>query len=475
MANVSKNIRRLRTAEGLTQEQLAEKLHVTRQTISSWETGRTQPDLDMLSALSSALETETEALIYGRRRNVGLEAETDARRHTLGIVLSALGALFAAAGLIMIFVYFWQDLGEFFKTVLAFLPLAAGGAAGLLALFSKKENVFFREAAAVLWIAGLLSTNALANSVFALDAGFGRLLAFDILLTLPVMFLLQSAAACTANVAMLTVGVFTQELLEPWPKAWFAFFLCVCVLAAAAVVFFLLRGKLPEGLRRYAAVPALLALPADGIFAAVYLSEGQAGLAGMLIFAVLLCFFLADRTKKTNLPVRNLSLPLFAVLFFLLAIWGFLDGDMLDFRAVELCVFLPVCALAVCLTLWARGFRLKKEEWTAAAVLLALSAAALVLGDAGNAAALLPAFGFGVFAAVWGVRQASMFAANAGILEILALLVLIVWETAEDDLLVTGLTVLLAGAALLIANRLMAKKFAAKRTPAEGEEAAEDA
>ena len=53
---VGKNIVKLRKEQGMSQEQLAQKLHVTRQAVSNWETGRSQPDLDMLEALASASE-----------------------------------------------------------------------------------------------------------------------------------------------------------------------------------------------------------------------------------------------------------------------------------------------------------------------------------------------------------------------------------------------------------------------------------
>lgn len=65
MASVGKHIRRLRTAKGLTQEQLAEKLFVTRQTVSAWETGKAQPDLETLERIAAALETEVTEVIYG--------------------------------------------------------------------------------------------------------------------------------------------------------------------------------------------------------------------------------------------------------------------------------------------------------------------------------------------------------------------------------------------------------------------------
>ena len=84
MAKVSKNIKKLRTDKKLTQDALAEKINVTRQTISSWENGRTQPDIDMLELLSSALEVGIEEIIYGEKRNIGLEPpENDKRKQKL--------------------------------------------------------------------------------------------------------------------------------------------------------------------------------------------------------------------------------------------------------------------------------------------------------------------------------------------------------------------------------------------------------
>lgn len=68
MNNFPKNLKVLRTKAGLTQDVLAEKLHVTRQTVSSWERGRSEPDLDTLVALASAMEVRAEDLIYGPKR-----------------------------------------------------------------------------------------------------------------------------------------------------------------------------------------------------------------------------------------------------------------------------------------------------------------------------------------------------------------------------------------------------------------------
>lgn len=63
---VGKNIVKLRKEQGMSQEQLAQKIHVTRQAVSNWETGRSQPDLDMLETLASAFGTDILVVIYGQ-------------------------------------------------------------------------------------------------------------------------------------------------------------------------------------------------------------------------------------------------------------------------------------------------------------------------------------------------------------------------------------------------------------------------
>lgn len=63
--SIDKNIRSLRKAAGLTQEQLAQKLFVTRQTVSLWETGKSRPDLEMLEKLAHCFQVDLLQILYG--------------------------------------------------------------------------------------------------------------------------------------------------------------------------------------------------------------------------------------------------------------------------------------------------------------------------------------------------------------------------------------------------------------------------
>lgn len=64
MSDVSKNIRRFRKRNQMTQEELAAALHVSRQTVSNWEMSRAYPDLDMVVHLAETLHTDPNALLY---------------------------------------------------------------------------------------------------------------------------------------------------------------------------------------------------------------------------------------------------------------------------------------------------------------------------------------------------------------------------------------------------------------------------
>ena len=60
---LNENIKAIRKSKGLSQEELAIKLNVVRQTISKWEQGLSVPDSDMLISISEVLETLVSTLL----------------------------------------------------------------------------------------------------------------------------------------------------------------------------------------------------------------------------------------------------------------------------------------------------------------------------------------------------------------------------------------------------------------------------
>ncbi len=60
---LNENIKAIRKSKGLSQQELAVKLNVVRQTVSKWEQGLSVPDSDMLISISEALEIPVSTLL----------------------------------------------------------------------------------------------------------------------------------------------------------------------------------------------------------------------------------------------------------------------------------------------------------------------------------------------------------------------------------------------------------------------------
>ena len=77
LVKIGNILRELRKEKGLTQEQLAEQLHVGRRTVSRWETGRNMPDLDVLIELSDRYEVSLREILSGERQSQPPEQELE--------------------------------------------------------------------------------------------------------------------------------------------------------------------------------------------------------------------------------------------------------------------------------------------------------------------------------------------------------------------------------------------------------------
>lgn len=85
MRDIAKNIRQLRISQKMTQDELADKLFVTRQTVSNYETGKSRPDVEMLIRISEVLGTDIQQVIYGPEP---VRLTRDTRRLIIGGVLT---------------------------------------------------------------------------------------------------------------------------------------------------------------------------------------------------------------------------------------------------------------------------------------------------------------------------------------------------------------------------------------------------
>ena len=91
MHNIAKNIKIIRKEKGWTQQQMADHLFVTRQTVSNWENGRALPDLETIEQISRKLEIDSQYMLYGKLIN---EKYRKFSALTITIVMTVLSFLF---------------------------------------------------------------------------------------------------------------------------------------------------------------------------------------------------------------------------------------------------------------------------------------------------------------------------------------------------------------------------------------------
>ena len=72
----------LRKKQGLSQEELAEKLGVSRQAVSKWERSEASPDTDNLIALAKIYDLTLDELIYGEKKEKNTITEEDPVENT---------------------------------------------------------------------------------------------------------------------------------------------------------------------------------------------------------------------------------------------------------------------------------------------------------------------------------------------------------------------------------------------------------
>jgi transcriptional regulator with XRE-family HTH domain len=132
---LSKQIKELRARDGLSQEALAERIYVTRQTVSNWETERSYPDVQSLLMLSVLFNVSLDELVKGDIEMM----KSEIGRHrvnvwtTIMIVFLALGAIAAVP---LVFSFGWPGV-----LCVAVLLLAGLVAALIVGQIKKKHNI----------------------------------------------------------------------------------------------------------------------------------------------------------------------------------------------------------------------------------------------------------------------------------------------------------------------------------------------
>ena len=104
---IGNKIMELRKKNNFSQEDLAEKVGVTRQTISKWELGETAPDLKQAKVLSQVFKVSLDELVDNDIKNIIIEKTTNTEKLAGMIIniLKALGTFFLIYLIIMIIIF----------------------------------------------------------------------------------------------------------------------------------------------------------------------------------------------------------------------------------------------------------------------------------------------------------------------------------------------------------------------------------
>ena len=138
-------IQSLRKAKGISQEELADRIGVSRQAISKWESEQSSPDLEKIILLSNYFEVTTDYLLKGIEMQSAFPEKTkpDAR------IFAAVGTTFNFIGLISA-IMIWMVVQTPISVAVGFIIMAFGCMIGAVGQFMGDNNVQARR-----WFLGI--------------------------------------------------------------------------------------------------------------------------------------------------------------------------------------------------------------------------------------------------------------------------------------------------------------------------------
>ncbi len=478
MAKISKNIKKLRAEKGITQEELAKSLYISRQAVSNWENDRTQPDIEMLENLSEIFQVSIEELIYGKKRNTSLEIEKTNYNNTLTIVFSILGALLVGAGVVLVFVTFWKEMPLFSKGILSFLPLLAGQASGVFVLMKKKDKVPWCEGGSVLWSAGIAATLTLIYNIFDLSIEWQNILLLVSLSVMPVIVLLRSVAPLAVYYGCSIFWGFYLFEEEDSLLALFAtalFLVVGCIHSA-----YLLKAENKSHRSISAVWLSVIAVTVFVVIMGIGIDDFELALVGLM--AVFICLYLLSfKDGDMAMPYKIPGLIGTAILMFIHG-WIYFDNLIADKYNI---IYIVVCVLAVIVTALSTKFKDKDKFSIIYIGIVCISyiisiCSLYVEGDnyrqiAQMFTAILkvPALAGYIVMMISGGREKKLIPINIGFVGVSAMTILVVAQSGLS-MLGNGIMLLVFGGVLLAINFKISKAKQKTPTLENNEEVQED-
>ncbi len=466
MSKVSKNLKKIRTEKKLTQDALAEKLHVTRQAISNWENDKTKPDIESLEMLAEVLEVDIEELIYGEKKSVVISQDITKQKNRIKVTLAVVGSIFVASGLAILFFGFWQEFSLSLQTAFSVIPMLAGQGFALYTYFKRKDSPSWRECAGIIWTIGTVATIALVDGVHNISWSYTDYLVIDSVLLIPILFIFSSVVPLAfyyyMSVHIATVGTWQNLLFS-------LLFFAVGVLFA----YYLsrdkddVRGKIAQWITMIASIPQMVVLIFAG-FRVEILTESSA-----VLFAGLLSFFLCVYIASIdNVAVTSPLKPISAI-GICAAMLGLSMGPIFDVPymisnvlmsfvvSVVLCVGIPLVVVTI------KREEFEDEPFKIAKIVIPFVMIAFVfiyailentisnhyiLNNVVFYIASVLTTAFGGMLVYQGVKEIKILTINLGLVTVFAQLLGIYSYNGEDNIFIFGGLLVVFGASIIFVN-----------------------
>ena len=457
MPKISKNIKKLRAERNITQDALAEKIHVTRQAISNWENDKTKPDIEALQSLAEAFEVEIEELIYGQKKEIIKSEDKTKEKNRIKIILAIIGSLFVAVGISLVFFGFWQDFSLPLKTAFSFVPIIMGQTFAIFTYLKKKDNLIWRECASVIWTIGVVSTIALIDYIYDISWVYTDYLIIDSILIIPIMFIFGAVAPLIFYFYM-SLHISAIGNLEG--------ILCSVPLFAIGVAFaYYISKNKEDGRNKYVQwLTVIASIPLVSIYASAGIQSGLISNSVSTIFifvlAYLICMFVATpEDAPFSLPYKPVSLfgicsAMLSVSMGMIADAPTIEGELIPFIiTILICVGAPVIAVII----KREDFEYNLQRIITVALPFAVIISTFVVGAMGyNSMAIfvvgLFTIAFGGMVVYEGVKTVRLIAVNIGILTVFLQIMSIYLNFTDGNIFALGILLLLFGAVLIGIN-----------------------
>ena len=473
MVKVSGNLKKIRTAKGVTQDELAEKLNVTRQAVSNWENNKSLPDIHTLEAIAQALDVELEELVYGKKKeDISAQRITEEKQKSFKVIIAVFGGLSIAVGITILIVFFWKYISDFIKAPLAILPFLLGAALAVFVYLKKFEKESVRECAALMNIVGFTVSFFLVNEVYETVLDGAPLFLICTLVAVPVMFLMQSAVSLAAyyifSIIWLEVTRFNYDGT--------AMLLIIPLFAVGAINCILFYKRSQDKQHIFASWITVIAA-----CIITFISFDYGFLADLSVYVVLAAgLYLIKNIKlisKTPLKVFGSGLTLIVGIFTMFtAGFGNMDG-ISDFVPY----ILALVFFGACIGIGFKSIRKNIYDMIFAAVIILKIALMIIyelLPESASEACYeiyrafgdLTMFGLDFLFIFSGIKELDSFKINIGIISAYIMIASLSYYYIDVNFWIVGLFCIAFGVSLFVANLLMSSKKRAVKEEAAHEE-----